>query len=77
MSEGILTINYHEPAYIGFSRSGSAQQSLRYCSQEEIRELLHALGLISDDETLHCRDIILRIPIHISDSQLQQIKLAA
>lgn len=77
MSNGMLTIDYNEPAYVCFAQTGQIGTGPRYCSQDEIRELLFELGLITDTQFTTCQDIVLRIPIQISDTQLKNMKLAA
>lgn len=77
MRDGILTIDYNEPAYVCFAPIGQVQNSLRYCSQEEIKELLIELGLITEVQFTTCQDIVLRIPVQISETQLKDMKLAA
>ncbi len=73
----MLTIDYNGPAYVCFAQTGQTGNSPRYCSQDEINELLIALGLIKEIQFTQGQEIVLRIPIQISDTQLRQMKLAA
>ncbi len=77
MSDGMLTIDYNEPAYVCFAPIGQIGNRPRYCSPDELRDLLLELGLTADIQFTPCQDIVLRIPIQISDTQLIHMKLAA
>lgn len=80
MIEGTLIVNF-EPPYIGFSMPREIGQKplvndlWRYCSKEEIRDLLIELDVISANQAWPPRDLILRLPVNLPRKVLENLNL--
>jgi len=82
MIEGMLVINL-EPPYIGFSESsdaaagsGSPSYEWRHCSQDDIRDLLIELGVISTTQSWPPRECLLRLTLPVPKKALKRLGLA-
>lgn len=78
MIDGILIINL-EPTYIGFSRKPTgvaARHSLRYCSKNEIKQLLMKLEVLPEEEShWEPEECFAVLPCNLSEERLTEMGL--
>jgi hypothetical protein len=81
MIQGVLTVNL-DPAYVGFLQgpgplvtAADRIDAWHYCSVDDIRNLLIELGAIMPGESWSPRELILRLPVQLSESALERLGL--